>query len=261
MHAIDLNTRSGFAYGRISAAPGTGELIGRLLNEALLAERAAMPARNYLGASRIGEPCARRLCYELMQVPVDDGAAFSGPMLRVFEAGHRFEEMTIRWLRLAGFDLRTHKRNGEQFGFSAANGRFRGHIDGVIVRGPEIGVEYPLLFEHKAIRSSSWQDVVKRGVKASRPTYWAQVQVYMAYLAVERTLFVALDKDTQALRFELVLLDPSAAQTLSEKAVAVIRAVEARDPLPRISDQPDFYICTFCPYRVCCHALAPGGNA
>ena len=261
MHAIDLNAGSGFVYGRASTAPPVGEYVDALVNEALLAEREALPARDYLGASRIGEPCARRLCYELMQIPVDDGADFSGRMLRVFEAGHRFEEMTIRWLRLAGFDLRTHNRDGEQFGFSIANGRFRGNIDGVIVNGPDIGIEYPLLLEHKALRSSSWQDLVKRGVKASKPIYWAQVQVYMAYLAVERALFVALDKDTQALRFELVLLDPSAAQALSDKAVAVIRAVEARDPLPRISDQPDFYICTFCPYRIRCHALAPGGDA
>ncbi len=102
---------------------------------------------------------------------------------------------------------------------------------------------------------------VKRGVKASKPIYWAQVQVYMAYLAVERTLFVALDKDTQALRFELVLLDPSAAQALSDKAVAVIRAVEVSELLSHISNNSDFYICTFCPYRIRCHALAPGGNA
>ena len=92
---------------------------------ALVAERAAIPARHYLGASRIGEPCPRRVCYELMQIAVDDGADFSGRMLRIFEAGHRFEDMTIRWLRLAGFDLRTHNRGGEQFGFSVAGGRFR----------------------------------------------------------------------------------------------------------------------------------------
>ena len=220
-----------------------------------------MPARDYLGASRIGEPCARRLCYELMQVPVDGGADFSGRMLRIFEAGHRFEEMTIRWLRLAGFDLRTHKRNGEQFGFSAAAGRFGGHIDGVIVGGPDVGIEYPALFEHKALKASSWQDVVKQGVKTSKPIYWAQVQVYMAYLSVENTLFVALDKDTQALRYELISFDPPAAQLLSDKAVAVIRAAAVGELLPRISDNPDFFICKFCPYRIRCHARAPGGNA
>lgn len=258
MHAIDLNHMSGLVYGRAPALPSIGERIDALVNEALLAERAAMPARDYLGASRIGEPCARRLCYEMVRTPVDDGARFSARILRVFEAGHRFEEMTIRWLRLAGFDLRTHKRNGEQFGFSVAGGRFRGHIDGVVVGGPDIGVEYPLLLEHKALKSSSWQDVIKRGVKASNPIYWAQVQVYMAYLAVEWTLFVALDKDTQALGYKLVPLDPPAAQTFSDKAVAVIRAVDAGELLPRIADDPDSWFCEFCPYRVRCHGLGGG---
>ena len=83
----------------------------------------------------------------------------------------------------------------------------------------------------------------------------------MAYLAVERTLFVALDKDTQSLRYELVSFDPPAAQALSDKAVTVIRAVEARELLPRISDDPDFFVCRLCPYRIRCHVLAPGGNA
>jgi hypothetical protein len=259
--SIDLNHHSGFVYGRLPAPPPIGDRIDALVDDALVAERAVMPARDYLGASRIGEPCARRLCYELMQVPVDEGAEFFGRILRIFEAGHRFEEMTVRWLRLAGFNLRTHKRDGEQFGFSVAGGRFRGHIDGVIVDGPDVGIEYPALFEHKALKSSSWQEVAKQGVKGSKPIYWAQVQIYMAYLEVERALFVALDKDTQALRYELIPFDPPAAQELSDKAVTVIRAVEARELLPRISDQPDFYFCTFCPFRIRCHALGPGGHA
>lgn len=256
---IDLNHGSGFVYGRAPRCASIAERIDAHVDAALGAERAASVPRDYLGASRIGEPCARRLCYELMGASVDEGAGFSGRMLRIFEAGHRFEEMTIRWLRLASFDLRTHKRNGEQFGFSAAGRKFRGHIDGVIVDGPEVGIEYPVLFEHKALKSSSWQAIVKHGVKEAKPIYWAQVQIYMAYLAVGQTLFVALDKDTQALRYELVPFDPPAAQVLSDKAVAVIRAVQAGEPLPRISDDPEFYVCTRCPYRVRCHAL--GGRA
>jgi hypothetical protein len=261
MTLLDFNHGSGFVHGRAPAPPPIGERIDAVMDAALLAERATVPPRNYLGASRIGEPCARRLCYELMHIPVDDGADFSGRLLRIFEAGHRFEVMTIRWLRLAGFDLRTHKRNGAQFGFSVAGGRFGGHIDGVIVGGPDSGIEYPVLFEHKALKSSSWQDTVKQGVKISKPIYWAQVQVYMAYLAIEHTLFVALDKDTQSLRYELVPFDPPAAQALSDKAVAVIRAVAVRELLPRISDDPDFFACMFCPYRARCHAIAPGGCA
>lgn len=45
-----------------------------------------------------------------------------GRTLRIFEVGHVMEDLAIRWLRLAGFDLYTRKQDGEQFGFSVAGG-------------------------------------------------------------------------------------------------------------------------------------------
>lgn len=250
---VDLNHGSGFVYGRENPGAALSAQIDALLESALTAERDASTTRDYLGASRIGEPCSRRLCYEYGGTPVDADAAFDGRILRVFEAGHRFEDMTIRWLRLAGFNLRSHRRDGSQFGFAAADGRFRGHIDGVIVDGPDLGVPYPILFEHKALSSSSWQDTVKRGVKASKPIYAAQVQIYMAYLALAHTLFVALNRDTMQLYPELIAFNPAEAQPLSDRAVTVVRSVEARELLPRISDDPDHYVCRFCSYRGRCH--------
>jgi len=255
---LDLNSGSRFVYGRPTGEPTLGERIGGLVDAALLAEREAMPPRNYLGASRIGEPCARRLCYEVMHLPPDPGKAFTGRLLRVFETGHRFEGMTIRWLRLAGFDLRTCKRDGSQFGFSAADGRFQGHIDGVIVDGPDVGFPYPVLFEHKAVNDATWSEIVKRGLRSAAPVYWSQVQVYMAYLEIERTLVVALDKDTEALTFDLIAFDPTAAQDLSDKAVAVLSAVDAGELLPRIAAREDFYLCRMCPFAGrCWHAEQP----
>ena len=49
----------------------------------------------------------------------------------MFEVGHVFEELVIRWLRLAGFELHDRKAGGGQFGFSVAGGRLQGHVDGV----------------------------------------------------------------------------------------------------------------------------------
>jgi len=111
-----------------------------LIDAAIEAAERAQPPRDYLGASRIGERCARKLVYEVTHTPKDAGKEFLGPILRVFEAGHQFEALSICWLRAAGFDLRTRNRAGEQFGFSVAGGRIRGHIDGVIVAGPDVGV-------------------------------------------------------------------------------------------------------------------------
>ena len=252
---MDLNHGSGCVYGRENPGAELAARLDAVLEAALTAERDAASQRDYLGASRIGEPCLRRLCFEYGGTPVDSDATFDGRILRVFEAGHRFEDMTIRWLRLARFDLRSHKRDGSQFGFATAERRFRGHIDGVIVGGPDLGVPYPVLFEHKALASASWQDTVKRGVRASKPIYWAQAQVYMAYLAIEHTLSVALNRDTMRLYPEIIAFDAADAQALSDRAVTVIRSVEARVLLPRISDDPDHYVCRFCPYRRRCHRI------
>lgn len=106
---VDLNRRSGFVYGRSAdASAPLGARINAAVDAALVAERADQRPRDYLGASRIGEPCARRLVYEVTHTPPDPGKDFEGRSLRIFAAGHVFEDLAIRWLRQARFDLRTH---------------------------------------------------------------------------------------------------------------------------------------------------------
>ncbi len=166
---IDLNSGSGFVYGGQTPSGATSQRVNALIDNALVEQNRQQRPRNYLGGSRIGEPCARRLVYEINHTPLDDGRGFNGQTLRIFDAGHQFETLSIRWLRAAGFNLRTHRSDGEQFGFVTGNGRIRGHIDGVIVAGPDIGVAWPALFEHKAVNAKSWADIVKCGVQLSKP--------------------------------------------------------------------------------------------
>lgn len=253
---IDLNHSSGFIYGG-TLVQDAAVRINSLIDSALTAERRRTTPRDYLGASRIGEPCSRRLVFEFTGMPADEGKDFDGHALRIFEAGHVFETLSIRWLRAAGFDLRTERRDGGQFGFSVAGGKFRGHIDGVIVAGPDIGVPWPALFEHKAINAKSWNDLLKRGLALSKPLYYAQVQIYMAYLEVPATLFSALNKDTQELFHQIVPFDAPHAQTLSDKAVEIIRAAETQELPPRIAGAADFYLCQFCPFSKRCWEITP----
>ena len=147
---IDLNHGSRAVYA--AAEETVGERINSLIDRALLDRHAQQEPRDYLGGSRIGEPCARKLVYEVMHTAIDSDKGFDGRTLRIFDVGHQFETLSIGWLRAAGFDLRTHRRDGGQFGFVTAGGRVRGHIDGVIVAGPDIGVAWPALFEHKAFQ-------------------------------------------------------------------------------------------------------------
>ncbi|MFN3347393.1 PD-(D/E)XK nuclease family protein [Pseudorhodoplanes sp.] len=250
---IDLNSGSGLVYGRgLPAAAAPAQRINALIDRALVEQNHCQPPRDYLGGSRIGEPCARKLVYELTNTPVDEGKGFGGQTLRIFDAGHQFEALVVRWLRKAGFDLRDRGQDGRQFGFSIAGGRIRGHIDGVIVAGPDVGIAWPALWEHKTLNAKSWTDLVKRGVQLSKPVYYAQLQIYMAYMELRSALFTALNKDNQALHHEVVPFDASAAQALSDKAVEIVRAAQAGELPPRIAQNADFYLCRWCAYAQRC---------
>ncbi len=251
---LDLNHGSGAIYGRgdaplSDAAVITARVNGRI-DAALLARHRRQAPRDYLGGSRVGEPCARKLVYETSHAPKDRD--FDSAILRIFDAGHQFEALSIRWLQQAGFDLRDRGPDGEQFGFSAARGKLRGHADGIILAGPDVGIRWPSLWEHKALGQKSWTDLVKRGLRLSKPIYFAQVQLYMAYLDLEVALLTALNRDTLALHHEVVPFEPEEAQRLSDRAVDILRAAEAGELPPRIAQARDFYLCRFCPYATRC---------
>ena len=116
---LDFNSRPKFA-----------DLINTLIDSGLVADRDATPPRTYLGGSRLGHSCERALQFEFAGAPKDPDSDFNGQTLRIFAIGHALEDVAIRWLRRAGFDIYTRKGNrpdGEQFGFSVAGGRVRGH--------------------------------------------------------------------------------------------------------------------------------------
>jgi len=243
-----------------NARPKIQEQISQLIDAALTRERAGQTPRDYLGASRLGVSCERALQYEYTHTPVDDGRDFSGRLLRIFEVGHTLEDLAIRWLRMAGFDLYTRKVQGGQFGFSVAGGRIRGHVDGILNTGPaDLGVSYPALWEFKTMNDKSWRDTVKLGVAKSKPVYAAQVAVYQAYMeasipgiSANPALFTAINKDTQEIWFELLPFDGGLAQRMSDRAVRVITATSASEVLPRFATTPTHMECKFCAWQDRC---------
>ena len=74
----------------------------------------------------------------------------------------------------------------------------------------------------------------------------------MAYMELEVALFTAMNKDTQELYHEVVHFDPAEAQRLSDKAVDILRAMDAEELPPRIAAASDFYLCRMCPYARRC---------
>lgn len=252
---LDYNRTTSFA-----------EVLNGVVDAALTAENATRPARDYLGGSRVGHPCERALQFEFAGAPKDEGAEFSGQTLRIFAIGHALEDLAVRWLRAAGLDLYTRKGDnpeGEQFGFSVAGGRIRGHVDGIIAAAPpalKLGV--PALWECKTMNAKNWRACVKDGVASSKPVYAAQIALYQAYmdasisgLASNPALFTAINKDTAELYHELVQFDAALAQRMSDRAVRILRATDAGELLPRLARERDHFECRMCAYADRCWSL------
>ena len=163
------------------------------------------------------------------------------------------EDLVAEWLRIAGFELKTRNENGEQFGFSTAKGRIKGHVDGKIVDVSEdlkeIGLRPQALWECKTLNHKSWQETSKKGLMLTKPLYYAQIQLYMAYLDLEQCLFTALNKDSSELYFELIPFDSEAAQRYSDRAVQIIKASENNEAMPCISSDLSFFKCKMCAFR------------
>lgn len=236
------------------------EMLTDRIDVALQEENQKETARTYLGGSRLGVSCDRALQFEYLKVPVDEGKAFTGKTLRIFAAGHVFEDLAIKWLRMAGFDIHTETSAGSQYGFSAVGGRIKGHVDGILASGPDdLNGSYPALWECKSLCNKSWKDTAKRGVTLAKPVYAAQIALYQAYMeeqipgiAKNDALFTAINKDTAELYFEWVPFNGELAQRSSDRGVRILEACDANDWLPRIAKEPTHFECKFCSWQKRC---------
>ena len=249
-----------------NSKPKFADVLNAIVDAALNTENAACTPRDYLGGSRVGHPCERALQFEFAGAPKDDNADFSGRTLRIFAIGHALEDLAVAWLRGAGVDLYTRKGNhhdGEQFGFSVAGGRIRGHADGIIAGGPDaLKLGVPALWECKTMNAKNWRETVKSGVAVAKPIYAAQIALYQAYmdasipgLASNPALFTAINKDTAELHHELVPFNAELAQRMSDRAVRILRATDAGELLPRMARERDHFECRMCAYANRCWNL------
>ena len=246
---LDFNSSKTFA-----------DRVNSFIDLVLEEENKKQTPRDYLGGSRLGVDCKRALQFEYMSTPKDEGRDFSGQTLRIFAAGHLFEDMIIKWLRAAGFELYTEKKDGKQFGFSVAKGRIRGHVDGLINNAPkELEMSFPALWECKSMNNKSWKKTQKDGVALAHPVYAGQIATYQAYMegsipgiSQNPALFTAINKDTAEIYHELVPFDSELAQKLTDKAVTILQACDAGELLPRIANSQSFFECKWCSWQDRC---------
>lgn len=231
-----------------------------VIDRAMQAKNGAEAPRKYLGGSRVGDDCLRKLSYEFHNTPKDDGREFKGRTLRIFERGHTNEDLMAARLRLAGFTLVTEKASGGQLGFATAWSderqafTFAGHLDGVVTAAPyEAGVACPALWENKCLGDKGFNDLAKKGLRASKPVYFVQMQLYMAYLELTKNsgLFTAENANTGEIYAERVAFDPAAAQHASDKGVKVVTSASPEE-MPRCAKVATDFRCKFCDYPARC---------
>jgi hypothetical protein len=126
-----------------------------------------------------------------------------------------------------------------------------GSLDGVITHGVPEAPAKKHIAEFKTHSKKSFDDLVKSGVKASKPMHYIQMQAYMMGKKIDRALYVGVCKDDDRIYTERVRLD----NAVAEKAVSRGKRITMLDrmPEPCAGAAPDWYQCKFCPAHSFCH--------
>ena len=203
--------------------------------------------REHLGASVIGTECDRALWYTFRWAT---RARHTGRLLRLFETGQLAEARFVADLRRIGvMVLEVDPETGRQWNLRDGTGHFGGSMDAVARGFPEAPQAWHVC-EFKTHSTKSFARLLAEGVAASKPLHWAQMQAYMQLAGLERTFYLAVCKDTDALYQERVHHDAEAGLRLLAKAERIVRAAH---PPARISDDPAWWQCRLCDHHAVCH--------
>lgn len=232
--------------------------------------------RSHMGASLIGGDCARAVWYGWRWATKK---RFGGRMLRLFNRGHLEEGRFIALLLMIGARVIQQDENGNQFRISGAGGHFGGSGDGKAVNLPDVAPGQTVLLEFKThgeksfakLAGPGWSKYLEdiyagrqgmfngEGVKAAKPQHYVQMQVYMQKMGVPVTLYAAVNKNTDEIYMEMVLLDSETADAyldLSDKLVAM-----PKPPAKLRGASPGYYKCKMCDHKgVCFGTSAPAKN-
>ena len=196
--------------------------------------------RVYLGMSQMGHSCSRYLWYYFHWAAKQ---SHSPRKLRIFSRGNNEEPRLIKILQDAGIEVYDTQGSMED-----CEMHLRGHIDGKCIGIPEIE-ELECLAEFKTMNEKSWKKMSKNGVQHSNKVYYIQLIMYMHYQDLKKALFVAVNKNTEELYFELVDADPVIADKVQRRALDIINSPV---PLPKAFDSPTYFECNWCEYKKVC---------
>jgi len=210
--------------------------------------------REYLGMSGIGHPCMKRQWYGFRWTKF---LVIQARVNRIFRRGDLEEPRIVADLEREG--VKVFDDQEECVGFEKY---VKGHIDGKALGLPESPKTVHLL-EFKTMNDKAFNGyrskkdneptgasgVINLGVKAAKPIYYAQMQIYMHYLKLKRALFIVSNKNDEHRYYERVRYDSVDAKELVLKAKNIVTS-----PMPPVSTLgPTSFECRFCDFSDACY--------
>ena len=212
-------------------------------------ENVSEKPRAYLGASIVGISCERAVQYHLLMSQGEkiEKKGIPGRTMRIFDRGFTYEEKAIRWLKMAGFVF-----GGNQVGIEDFDGLFKGHCDGIITEGPDVGLKLPCLWECKCLQDKSWKAIEKDGLQKYSSSYWAQAHLYLAYLELESCLYTVVNANTMELNHFVIKRDYEVARQYRDRVARILNASTMGELVPRMTTDKNYYECKYCDFREEC---------
>jgi hypothetical protein len=205
--------------------------------------------RAHLGASVIGHACDRYL-WLLFRWAGAEG--FDGRMLRLFDTGKRAEPRFMAELRGIGCEVHEFDEFGQQIRVADIGGHFGGSLDAAVLGLPEAPKTWHVC-EQKTHGQKSFDELVKKKVREAKPMHWTQMQVYMGLTGMERAMYLAENKNTSEVYAERVEFDQVEFTRTLERAR---RIITSSTPPARLSADPAWFECKWCPFHAQCHGQA-----
>lgn len=222
------------------------------------APEGAVP-RGHLGASAIGNPCERAIWYGWRWASYglttfgkksEEPTTGEARIRRLWNRGHLEEGRFISLLLAANITVVQQQANGKQFRFSDLNGHFAGSGDGFACNVPDLPAGMWVTLEFKTHNEKSFDSLVAKGLFASKITHYTQCQQYSARFNMPATLYMAVNKNTDALYAEIVQTDVAFANSTTDKAQ---RILNSNQPPSRIRNaSPGYFECKFCDHYLLC---------
>lgn len=207
--------------------------------------------RSHLGASVIGNACARAVAFGWRWATKKAPRGRKGEpkvdahsrMLRLWNRGHLEEGRFIAMLLTAGVGVYQQDANGKQFRISDLGGHYGGSGDGMLYGVPDLPNGVWCLNECKTHSDDSFSKLKKEGVQKSKPEHYIQMQTYLSKFGLLYALYMAVNKNDDELYAEIVQFDGAVDAQFTERAKLIVFGDKLPERMRGAS--PGFFQCKY----------------